>query len=75
MVYNTQNGRVLDSVHRPVLERIQRFGNWSCFRPKLRGETPTLLGPVERVNLNHWSKTLRSLVFRIPEGGQISKTQ
>jgi hypothetical protein len=32
-------------------------------------ETPTLLGPLERANLNH------SLVFRIPGDGQGPKPQ
>jgi hypothetical protein len=31
--------------------RTQRFGNWICFRPQVRGwETPTLLGPVIEVS-------------------------
>jgi hypothetical protein len=34
-------------------QRMQRFENWICFRPQMRGETPTLFGPLERVNLNH----------------------
>jgi hypothetical protein len=61
----------------------------------MRGwETPTLLGPLERANLDHLltqqgrclpshlrmetdpvSKTLCSIVFRILDDGQISKTQ
>ena len=32
----------------------RRFGNWSCFRPQVKGETPTLLRPLDRANLNHW---------------------
>jgi hypothetical protein len=32
------------------------FGNWVCFHPQVGGEEPTQLGPLERVNLNHWSK-------------------
>jgi hypothetical protein len=38
--------------------RTQCFGNWICFCPQVRGETPTLwftlLAPLERPNLNHW---------------------
>jgi hypothetical protein len=53
-------------------ERTQRFENWICFRPQAEGETHTLLGPLERPNLNH----LRSLVFfGIPHNGQSPKTQ
>jgi hypothetical protein len=36
-------------------QRTQHFGNRICFRPHLRGETPTLLGPLERANLKHWT--------------------
>jgi hypothetical protein len=35
--------------------RTLRFGNWICFRPQVRRETPTLLGDLERANLNHWT--------------------
>jgi hypothetical protein len=40
-----------------ILEnRTQRFANWICFRPQVRGqETPTQLGPLERASLNHWT--------------------
>jgi hypothetical protein len=31
--------------------KTQRFGNCICFHPQERGETPTLLGPLERANL------------------------
>jgi hypothetical protein len=32
------------------------FGNWICFRRQVRGwETPTVLGMLERANLNHWA--------------------
>jgi hypothetical protein len=27
--------------------RAQRFGNWICFHPQVRGQTPTLSGPLE----------------------------
>jgi hypothetical protein len=38
-----------------ILEtRKQRFGNWMCFRPQVRGETPILLGSLERAYLSHW---------------------
>jgi hypothetical protein len=47
---------ILDIFHLPVLERTERFGNWICFRPQMRGwETPNLLGPLERANPNHWT--------------------
>jgi hypothetical protein len=35
--------------------REHRFGKWVCFRPQLSGETPTVLGPLERANLSYWS--------------------
>jgi hypothetical protein len=39
----------LDIVHHPefLKNRIQRFGNWICFRPQVRVETLPLLGPLE----------------------------
>jgi hypothetical protein len=39
--------------------RKQRFGNWICFRPQVRGDTPALLGTLERANLNHWTTHVR----------------
>jgi hypothetical protein len=56
MVYSTQNYWVLGLCPSSgILEtRKQRFGNWICFRPEVKGETPTLLGPLERANLSHW---------------------
>jgi hypothetical protein len=53
-VYNTQNYWVFGLCPLSgILETIktQRFGNWICFRPQVRGETPNLLGPLERANL------------------------
>jgi hypothetical protein len=43
-----------------ILEtRNQRFGNCICFRPQVRGKTPTLLDPLERANLNHWTTLIK----------------
>jgi hypothetical protein len=37
-------------------KRTQRFANWICFHTHVRvWETPTLLGPLEIANLNHWT--------------------
>jgi hypothetical protein len=36
----------------------KRFGNWICFCPQVRGETPTLLGPLERGDLQWLRLTL-----------------
>jgi hypothetical protein len=56
-VYNTQNYwdfRLCPSSG--ILKtRRQPFRNWISFRPQVMGETPTLLGPLERANLNHWT--------------------
>jgi hypothetical protein len=38
-------------------------------------ETPTLLGPLERVNLNHRSSALCSLVLRVSDDGHSPETQ
>jgi hypothetical protein len=38
----------------PILQRIEIFGNLTCFRSHMkRWETFTLLGPLCRANLNH----------------------
>jgi hypothetical protein len=34
--------------------KTQLYRNWICFRLQLRGETPIVLGPLEKANLNHW---------------------
>jgi hypothetical protein len=47
-----------DSIHRPGIKKqtkgTRRFGNWICFRPQVRENNPTLLGPLERASPNHW---------------------
>jgi hypothetical protein len=56
MAYNTQNYRVfgLCPLSRILRKwRTQSFRNWICFHLQVRGETPTLLGPLERANINH----------------------
>jgi hypothetical protein len=58
MVYNTQNYWVsgiclLFGILK--YERTQPFGSWICFRPQGRWETPKMLVPLERVNLNYWT--------------------
>jgi hypothetical protein len=49
-----------DFIHRLVFFWVEtrRFRNWICFRPQVNGgeETPTQLDPLERANLNHWSR-------------------
>jgi hypothetical protein len=43
------------------LYKTQRLGKWICSSLQVSGvgvgggETPTLLRPLERVNLNHWT--------------------
>jgi hypothetical protein len=44
------------------------------------GKTPTLLGPIERANLNHWIQFPKRYVFSLlfmknPDDGQSPKTQ
>jgi hypothetical protein len=35
---------------------VSETGSTGCFHPQTRGgETCTLLGPLERANLNHWT--------------------
>jgi hypothetical protein len=46
--------------------RTQRFWNWICFRPEVRGqETPTQLGPLERASLNHCPVISKTLCFSV----------
>jgi hypothetical protein len=40
----------------------KRFGNWICFSPQVKRETPTLLGPLERANFNHWIRVIPSII-------------
>jgi hypothetical protein len=58
----------LDFVHSPAflkLRRTQRFRKWICFCPQVRGwETPTLFSPLERANLNHWTRSQKQMCFR-----------
>jgi hypothetical protein len=62
MLYNTQSywGFGLYPSSGVLKTRKQRFGNWFCFRPQLKGEIPTLLGPLERANLSHWTVMSKS---------------
>jgi hypothetical protein len=46
--------RTLSIVRYSKNQNTQLFGNWISFRPQVREETSTLLGPLERPNLNHW---------------------
>jgi hypothetical protein len=64
---------ILDSHRRENLKSHMPF-----FRPQVRRreregerETCTLLGPLERANLIHW--TLCFLIFRIADDGQVQK--
>jgi hypothetical protein len=61
MVYNTELlGFWTFSIVRYSRDNKTRcFGNWICFRPQVRGKTPTQLGPLERANLNHWTTPVR----------------
>jgi hypothetical protein len=54
MVYNTQNCWVFELCPLSEFLKKKRFGNWICFRPQVRWETPAVLGPLERANFNHW---------------------
>jgi hypothetical protein len=36
---------------------MQRFGNWICFRPQVKGGRTPQLDSLERANLNHWNPT------------------
>jgi hypothetical protein len=47
---------VLDFVHHPgVKSRTRHFGNYLFLSSGEGRKMPTLLGPLERANLNHWT--------------------
>jgi hypothetical protein len=51
----------LDFFHRPVFlgVEIRRLGKWICLRPQVGGggeKVSTQFGPLERANINHWTK-------------------
>jgi hypothetical protein len=57
MVYNTQNYWVFGLFHRPVFWRLEntKFLKLDLFLSSGEGgKTPTLSGPLERANLNHF---------------------
>jgi hypothetical protein len=57
MVYNTQNHWVCGLCPLPGIlddQKTEPFGSWICFRLQVKGGRHLLLGPLERVNLNHW---------------------
>jgi hypothetical protein len=73
MVYNTKNYWVSGLC--PSSGILNSMKSMDLFPPSGEGrETPTLLGPLERSNLNHWtdpiSNTFCFLVFRISDDGQ-----
>jgi hypothetical protein len=56
MVYDAQNCWVFGLCPSPGIlgtnkHNVSEIG--ICFRPQVRGESPTLLGPLERTNLSH----------------------
>jgi hypothetical protein len=54
MVYNTQNswGFGLFPLFGILETKNTMFRNWICFRPQVRGEDTSQLGPLERANLS-----------------------
>jgi hypothetical protein len=68
MVYNTEllGFWTLSIVRYFRNYKTQRFGNWTCFRPQVRGEGTYSVGLLERSKLNHWtSSTLQVSVSGI----------
>jgi hypothetical protein len=72
MVYNTQNYWVFWTFSIVRYSRkwsARYFGNWSCFRPQVKGgeeKTPTQLGLLERAEFSHWTTPVR---FTQPSNG------
>jgi hypothetical protein len=66
MVYNTQNYWVFGLFPSSCILEIREHSvsETICFHPQVRrGKIPTLLGPLERVNLNHWIQFPKRCVF------------
>jgi hypothetical protein len=55
MVYKTQNYWILELCPSSGIlkTRKQSVPDTECFRPRVSGETPILLGPLERANVSH----------------------
>jgi hypothetical protein len=90
MIYNTENYWAFGLFPSSgILEtRKQRFGNWICSHPQVRGgKTPTQLSSLGRANFNHWTlphlrteidpvfEKLCFLLSRIPDDGKSKKIQ
>jgi hypothetical protein len=54
--------------------KMQCFRKWICFRPQVRGKTPTLLVRLERANLNQISETLCILFLEYRTMDEVQKT-
>jgi hypothetical protein len=53
-----------------IRRKKKRLGNWIYFRPQMTGEAPTLLDPLERTKLNHWTTPVKSQNYGyFPTGG------
>jgi hypothetical protein len=86
MLYNTQNYWVFGLCPSSgILEPREHVSENGCFHPQVGGggKIPTVLGPLERANLNHWtarpdtdpvSETLCFIVSTIPDDRQSPKT-
>jgi hypothetical protein len=74
MVYDTQLF---------IVRYSRKLENWICFRPQVRGKVSSLYGtqqtrcfiPYLITETDLFSETFCSLVFRIPDDRQSSKTQ
>jgi hypothetical protein len=68
--------RSLSTVPSSEIWKTQRFGSCICFHPQVRGEAPTLLCPLERANLNHWTQKSRCLSLHLrTEKDPVSKSR
>jgi hypothetical protein len=62
MVYSTLGFWTVSFDRNSKYRRKQRFGNWLFPFSGEVGKTPTLLGPLERANLNHWTTHIRVIL-------------
>jgi hypothetical protein len=59
------------SIIRYSKNQTTRFENWIFVRSQVR-ETPTLLGPSEKANLNHWTTNTESESYVTTDGESAS---
>jgi hypothetical protein len=69
MEYNTQNHWLRLCSSTCIQKTRKHFGKCISFSPQVREETPTILGPFERANLNVFHSHLSAETELVSENG------